>query len=200
MRKGPELRSGEVVLRTLRRSDGPAWREVRAANREWLRPWEGTSPDGHKPETAFGTMLRTMNAEMAAGRTVSFAIEYQGHYVGTLTIGNIIRGSLQAAYIGYWIDHRVAGRGIMPTAVAMALDYGLGELGLHRIEISIRPENAPSLRVVEKLHVLLEGRRPRYLHIAGDWRDHNIYVADQETAPTGGYLARWLRECSTENR
>ncbi|MHB0928029.1 MAG: GNAT family N-acetyltransferase [Candidatus Nanopelagicales bacterium] len=200
MRKGLELRSDEVVLRMLRRSDGPAWREVRETNRDWLRPWEGTSPDGHKPETSFGTMLRTVNAEMAAGRTVSFAIEYQGRYAGTLTIGNIIRGSLQAAYIGYWIDHRVAGRGIMPTAVAMALDFGLGELGLHRIEISIRPENAPSLRVVEKLRLPLEGRRPRYLHIAGDWRDHNIYVAYQDTAPCGGFLARWLRERSLESR
>lgn len=198
--KGPELRSGDVTLRLFRRTDGPAWRESRAANAEWLRAWEGTTPDGARAHPTFGTMLRNMNAEFAAGRSVPFAIEYQGNYVGTLTLGNIIRGSLLGAYIGYWIDHRVAGRGIMPTAVAMALDYGLGEQGLHRIEISIRPENAASLRVVEKLHLPLEGMRPRYLHIAGAWRDHNIYVVDTESAPAGGFLQRWLRERDAQTR
>ena len=192
--RSPQLVSGDITLRLHQRSDGKAWREVKAANDDWLRPWEGTSPDGPKPPTTYGTMLRHLTAEYNAGRLYPFAIIYQGNYVGQLTLGNIIRGSLQGAYIGYWIDARVAGRGIMPTAVAMALDFGLGEAGLHRIEISIRPENAASLRVVEKLHLELEGTRKRYLHIAGDWRDHLIFVADIENSPHEGYLKRWLRE------
>ena len=159
-----------------------------------LHPWEGTTPDGAGPQVTFSALLRGMNTEFMAGRSVPFAIEYEGRYVGNLTIGNIIRGSLRGSYIGYWVDHRVAGRGIMPRAVAMALDYALGELGLHRVEISIRPENAASTRVVEKLHLPLEGLRRRYLHIDGAWRDHNIYVVDTETAPAGGFLARHLRE------
>lgn len=191
---GPVLRSGDVVLRLFRRSDGVAWREVREANREWLHPWEGTTPEGAPHAVTFAALMRGMAAEFAAGRSVPFAIEYQGHYVGNLTIGNIIRGSLRGCYIGYWVDHRVAGRGIMPRAVAMALDYALGELGLHRVEISIRPENLASTRVVEKLHLPIEGLRRRYLHIDGDWRDHNIFVVDTETAPAGGFLARYLRE------
>lgn len=191
---GPELRSGKVVLRLFRRTDGPAWREVREANRDWLREWEGTTPEGPHPTPTFGTTLRHLNSEHAAGRLVPFAIEYDGHYVGQVTIGNIIRGSLRGAYIGYWIDRRVAGRGIMPIAVAMALDHALGALGLHRVEVSIRPENSASIRVVEKLHLPFEGLRKRYLHINGAWRDHNIYVVDAETMPVGGFLQRLLRE------
>src|SRR5262249_26242035 len=42
--------------------------------------------------------------------------------------------------------------------------------GLHRIEVNIRPENAPSRRVVEKLGFRGEAYHPRYLHIAGAWR------------------------------
>lgn len=192
--KGPVLTSGDVTLRLHQRGDAKSWREVRAANELWLKPWEGTTPEGPHPQRTYGTMLRGMLAEYTAGRMYPFAIEYQGQYVGQLTLGNVIRGSLRGAYIGYWIDHRVAGRGIMPTAVALALDFGLGDAGLHRIEISIRPENAASIRVVEKLHVPFDGLRKRYLHIAGDWRDHNIYVADVETAPIGGFTARWERE------
>ena len=61
--------------------------------------------------------------------------------------------------MGYWIGQSHAGRGIVPTAVAMATDYCLGTLGLHRMEINIRPENAASLRVVEKLGFRDEGLR-----------------------------------------
>lgn len=190
----PELRSGDVVLRLHRRTDAGAWRSVRDTNAEWLKPWEGTSPEGPKPQGSFGSMLRHLNAEYSAGRMVPFAVEYQGHFVGQLTMGNIIRGSLYGAYIGYWIDHRVAGRGIMTTSLALAIDYGLGHAGLHRIEVAIRPENTASLRVVEKLQMQFEGVRSRYLHIDGDWRDHKIFVADKENSPEEGYLNRLLRE------
>lgn len=115
-------------------------------------------------------------------------------------MGNIVRGSLYGGYIGYWIDHRVAGRGIMTTALAMALDFGLGTAGLHRIEVSIRPENTSSLRVVEKLHMHSEGTRQRYLHIDGDWRDHLVFVADKENSPTEGYLQRLDREREQHHR
>ena len=197
--KGPVLTCDDVTLRLHTRGDAKPWREVRDANRDWLAPWEGTTPEGPHAAPTFGTILRNGLREFEAGRSYPFAIEYQGAFVGQLTIGNIIRGSLRGSYIGYWIDHRVAGRGIMPTAVAMALDFGLGEAGLHRIEISIRPENAASIRVVEKLHMPFEGVRERYLHIAGAWRDHNIYVIDTETAPNGGFLQRWQRERAVNN-
>ncbi len=51
------------------------------------------------------------------------------------------------------------GRGVMPTAVALAADHCFTALGLHRIEVNIRPENAASLRVVEKLGFREEGTR-----------------------------------------
>jgi ribosomal-protein-alanine N-acetyltransferase len=116
------------------------------------------------------------------------AMTHGGRFVGQLTLGNIVWGSLREGYIGYWIDGSVAGRGITPTAVAMMTDYALGEAGLHRIEISIRPENHASIRVVEKLGFLFEGVRPRFLHIDGDWRDHNIYVMTSEQLPRGGMV------------
>jgi ribosomal-protein-alanine N-acetyltransferase len=78
----------------------------------------------------------------------------------------------------------------MPTAVALSVDYCFGVLGLHRIEVCIRPENGPSRRVVEKLGFRSEGMRPRYLHIDGDWRDHLVYALTAEEAPEG-MLNRW---------
>jgi ribosomal-protein-alanine N-acetyltransferase len=135
-------------------------------------------------------MTRYLRAEAAAGRILPFVLQYQGRLVGQLTVGGITWGSMCSANIGYWVDEEVAGRGIMPTAVALCVDYCFGVLGLHRIEVCIRPENVPSRRVVEKLGFRDEGMRPRYLHIDGDWRDHLVYAMTVEEAPQS-LLGHW---------
>ena len=89
-----------------------------------------------------------------------FAIEVEGRFVGQLTVNNIVRGSAQFCAMGYWIDQAYAGRGIVPRAVAMAIDHCFGAAGLHRVEICIRPENTNSLRVVEKLGMHEVGLAP----------------------------------------
>ena len=61
-----------------------------------------------------------------------------------MTLGNIVRRAFCSAYAGYWVDSRVAGRGVIPTALALAVDHAFSAGGLHRIEVNIRPENAPS--------------------------------------------------------
>jgi ribosomal-protein-alanine N-acetyltransferase len=63
-------------------------------------------------------------------------------------------------------------------------------MGLHRVEICIRPENRNSRRVVEKLGFREEGLRPRFLHIDGAWRDHLVYVLTAEEVPAG-LMHRW---------
>ena len=109
---------------------------------------------------------------------------------GQLTVSGIVGGSASWGQIGYWVDQRLAGRGIIPTAVALAVDYCFRSMKLHRVEIAIRPENVRSLRVVAKLGFRPEGLRPRYLHIDGDWRDHLVFALNAEEVPEG-LLRRW---------
>jgi ribosomal-protein-alanine N-acetyltransferase len=167
-------------------------------NVDWLRDWEATAPDRAAgapvvPTSAatFMAVLRHQRAEQRAGRGLAFAIEVDGEFAGQLNVGGIVRGSLHSAHLGYWIDRRFAGRGAMPTAVALVTDHCFQALGLHRVEVNIRPENAASRRVVEKLGFREEGLRRAFLHIAGDWRDHVSYALTREEVP-GGVLARWL--------
>ena len=190
------LTEGSVGLRPLRQRDSREWRSVRARNADWLRPWEATSPEPalDAPPT-YSAMVRRLRTEAREGRTMPFVITFGGDLVGQLTVGGISWGSLRSAHIGYWVDRRVAGRGIMPTAVAMATDHCFAT-GLHRIEINIRPENMASRRVVEKLGFRPEGLRPRYLHIDGDWRDHLSFALTAEEVP-GGLVARWISQSST---
>ncbi len=187
----PVLRDAKIGLERLSRRHASAWRESRVNSAEWLSPWDATVPPGAPSAPPnFATMVRRMNRETREHRMLPLAITYDGIFCGQLTVGGIVWGSQRGAHMGYWVDRRFAGRGIMPTAVALATDHAFQELGLHRIEINIRPENLPSRRVVEKLGFREEGVRMRYLHIAGDWRDHLCFALTAEEIP-GGLVARW---------
>ncbi len=130
-------------------------------------------------------MTRDLIKNGRAGRVLPFVVTYDSVMVGQLTITGITWGSARWAQIGYWIDESHAGRGIMPTAVAMACDHCFASMGLHRIEIAIRPENVASLRIVEKLGFTQVGLAPRYLHINGRWHDHLLFGLTAEEVPEG---------------
>ncbi len=118
-----------------------------------------------------------------------FVVTYDEQFVGQLTVNNVVRGALRSAQVGYWVDRGHAGRGIITTAVALATDHCFGPVGLHRVEVDIRPENSASRRVVAKLGFREEGYLVRYLDIDGGWRDHVTYALTVEDVP-GGLLRR----------
>jgi ribosomal-protein-alanine N-acetyltransferase len=180
------LTAGEITLRPIEYSDQAAWRAARQRNAAWLTPWDATVPPGGetRPST-FRQLVRRLNRMARAGTTYPFVVEVSGAFAGQLTVNNIVRGSAQFASLGYWLDKEFAGRGIMPRAVAMAIDHCFFTAGLHRVEIAIRPENSNSLRVVEKLGLHEVGFAPRFLHIDGAWRDHRIYAITVEECPEG---------------
>ena len=195
------LTDGPVVLRPYRRRDARAWSTVRRANEQWLGKWEPT-PVGSwhalNSPGSFRIVLSDLRRSARLGQTMPFAIclrEQAGErIVGQLTIGNIVRRAFCSGYAGYWVDSRVAGRGIMPTAVALAVDHAFADGGLHRIEVNIRPENHASRRVVEKLGFRQEAYHQRYLHIDGEWRDHLGYaLTAEDVIAEGGLMARWRR-------
>jgi len=181
----------DLVLRPLASTDAVAWTEVRRRSAGWLSPWDATNPpeSGDEP-LSFRGMVRHYRAEWRSGRSLALAVVVRGEFVGQVTLGGMAWGSLRSAYVGYWIDQSYAGHGYIPRAVALVSDYALTSLGLHRIEINIRPENRASLRVVEKLGFRYEGLRRRYLHIDGDWRDHSSYALCADELPPGGLIAR----------
>ncbi len=183
------LADGAVRVRPLRRRDERAWNDLRAENLGWLAEWEATSPvPGSAP--SFRRYVAQLGREARAGRALPFAIEVDGALVGQVTVAPITYGSLWVGSVGYWVAERVAGRGIAPTAVALVTDHCWTAARLHRVEVAVRPENAPSLRVVAKLGFREEGLRPRYLHIGGAWRDHRAFALTAEEVP-GGLLRRW---------
>jgi ribosomal-protein-alanine N-acetyltransferase len=192
------LAHGPVEVRPLRARDGATWSEVRTRNERWLSPWEGRPPTQRPTSwsvrnspSVFGAMLRTQRREARAGRILPFAIVVDGRLRGAMTFAGVTRGAYDGAHVGYWLDREVAGRGVVPLALALALDHCFGPVGLHRVEANVRPENAASLRVVRKLGFAQEGLHRRYLFIDEAWRDHLSFALLAEDSP-GGVLRRLL--------
>lgn len=188
-----KLTEGPVGLRALRLRDAAAWRDLRLRNAEWLRPWEPTNPEAplfHRGLGPYVSMVRGMRREARHGLALPWVVTYEGRFVGQLTMGGIIWGSARSGQVGYWIDQGFAGRGVIPAALALAVDHCFFVVRLHRVEANIRPENTASRRVVEKLGFRVEGVRRRHLHIDGAWRDHVCYALTVEDVP-GGLRSQW---------
>jgi ribosomal-protein-alanine N-acetyltransferase len=175
-----------VGLRPIKMADAREWSRLRRQNASWLKPWEATLPPGSRgtPPTV-RAMIRDLRRQARTGKALPFVVTLDDVPVGQVTVNGITWGSACWAQVGYWVESAHAGEGIIPTAVALAVDHCFFGLGLHRIEIAIRPENTASLRVVEKLGFRLEGAAPRYLHIDGGWRDHQLYALTREEVPQG---------------
>ncbi len=173
------LSFGKVKLRPLARRDWRILQQLLEADRQWLRPWEASTPGIRYPVNA-KSMVSNLLYHQRKRTGLAFVILYEGKLVGQLNVANILHGSVSSATIGYWIAKEYAGRNITPYAVALAIDHLFDDLGLHRVEIDIRPENSPSIRVVEKLGLRKEGLKERFIHIDGAWRDHFVFAITRE--------------------
>lgn len=188
------LTEGPLTLRPYKRGDAKTWSDMRRANEDWLARWEPTSMGSwHDTHTvaSFRALHRELRRNARAGTSMPFAVCWDGKFVGQLTVGNIVRRAFRSAYIGYWVDKGHAGKGIIPTSVALVVDHCFTQGGLHRIEVNIRPDNRPSQRVVEKLGFRKEALHERYLYIDGAWRDHIGYaVTMEDVTERGGMMER----------
>jgi ribosomal-protein-alanine N-acetyltransferase len=184
---------GPVTLRPPRLRDARAWSEVRIRNEEWLEPWEPSSPldwDERNSVGSWPALHSALRSSARKGLMLPFMVSYGARLVGQLNVSNIVHGALCSCTVGYWIDGAMAGRGITPTALALAIDHCFGPVGLHRVEVDIRPENTASLRVVEKLGLRREGFYERFLDIDGGWRDHIAFAITVEELGGHSMLSR----------
>lgn len=180
--------AGVVALRPIRLRDAGAWSRLRLRDVQHLTPWEPSAPGTWTERHAMinwptqSSMLRSMARR---GLALPFAITVDGRFCGQVTVGNIVRGALQSAWVGYWVTADLNGGGVATAATALCIDHCFGPVGLHRIEATVRPENAASRRVLDKLGFREEGLHERYLNVAGAWRDHLVYAITVEEQPDG---------------
>jgi ribosomal-protein-alanine N-acetyltransferase len=192
------LQGRRLTLRPLAQGDFPEWQEVRRRNADWLLRWEPRrlpgAPDPVESRDAFAMRCGARHRERQLGTGYAYGIFVRGAFAGEINLSIVQRGPFQSSYVGYWIDEAVAGQGLMPEAVVCLCRSAFEDLGLHRVQISIIPRNAPSRRVVEKLQIRDEGTAVRYLEINGVWEDHIRYAitAEEWAERRDQLLKEWL--------
>lgn len=190
---GPlRVRAGVVTLRPVRRRDGRDWSALRLADRAYLEPWEPTVAgewQRNNARRAWPSVYGAHRHAVRAGVSLPAVIELDGRYCGQLTLGGIARGALCSGWIGYWVGRRFAGGGVATAALALGLDHALGAVDLHRVDATVRPENAASRTVLERCGFREEGLLRRYLHVDGAWRDHLLLATTREEHGRGAVAA-----------
>ena len=140
----------------------------------WVKPF--TDMDGF--EAWFSGLGSGSAVGMVARDTQTNGI------VGVTNLSQIFSMGFQNAYLGFYGMAGYARRGLMAEAVRLTTHYAFAELGLHRLEANIQPENAGSIALVRRIGFRKEGFSPRYLKVGGVWRDHErwaLLADDMET-------------------
>jgi [ribosomal protein S5]-alanine N-acetyltransferase len=196
---GPlELAGRRVMLRPLSVEDFDQWQEVRRRCAGWLLKWEPARLDGYpdpvEDRRSFAARCGARERERQVGAGYGFGVFIDDRFRGEMNLSGIQRGPFQNGFVGYWIDEAVAGHGYTPEAAAVLLRFCFEDLGLHRIQVSIIPRNAPSRRVAAKLGLREEGVAVRFLEINGVWEDHVCYAitAEEWWERRDGFLEQWL--------
>ena len=163
-----------VTLAPVRRADAPDLIQAHIASRAHHAPWVQTFTDAEGFETWFAQTLTGAKVALVARSGEDGAV------AGVFNFNEIVLASFRSAYLGYWGMAGQARRGLMTEGLRLAVAHGFDEIGLHRIEANIQPGNTASIALVRRVGFTKEGFSPRYLKIAGEWRDHERWalVAD----------------------
>jgi len=159
-----------IVLRPPTSRDQPAFVRAARVSRALHGAWV------HAPDTplAFRAYLR----RMAAPGQHAFLVcrRDSGAIVGAINISNVVMGLFRSAYLGYFAFAGHERQGLMREGLQAVVRHAFGRLKLHRLEANIQPGNAPSIALAKACGFSMEGYSPRYLKIAGRWRDHERWA------------------------
>jgi ribosomal-protein-alanine N-acetyltransferase len=143
-----------------------AARRSRALHRPWI------SAPCTRPQ--FRTFLARANEP--AHRTYLVCLRDGGAIVGSISITNIVMGVFRSGYLGYYVFDGFERQGLMHEGLEAVVRHAFRKLGLHRLEANIQPANLASIALVRSCGFSKEGYSPRYLQIAGRWRDHERWA------------------------
>jgi [ribosomal protein S5]-alanine N-acetyltransferase len=99
---------------------------------------------------------------------------------GVINVSQIFMGPFRSAYLGYYAFAPHAGEGYMTEGMKLLLRHAFGAMGLHRLEANVQPDNPRSIALVKRCGFRREGFSPRYLKVAGRWRDHERWAITAE--------------------
>lgn len=181
----PQIETERLILTIPTPDDASRLLQYVTDNREHLAPWEPLRPDEYFTREFWVDRLSFAVEEYESRRSLSLVLldraNLLGPFIGQVNFSNITYGAFQAAHLGYSLDHRATGKGLMTEALTAAIKYVFEELNLHRVMANYMPGNEKSAKLLLRLGFKVEGHARDYLRLAGDWRDHTLTALVNES-------------------
>lgn len=145
------------------------------SNRDHLKPWSPPRPSDFETIEYWQRRLQGLAKEFSDGASACFTLlskEAPIEVLGECNITGIMRGPFLSCYLGFNLDRRVVGRGMMQEALRAVIPFVFDVLKLHRISANYIPTNLRSENTLRALGFTVEGHAKDYLYIDGRWHDH----------------------------
>ncbi|MFD4422305.1 GNAT family N-acetyltransferase [Agromyces sp. NPDC058484] len=165
-----------ATTRLLSIDDAPRLAQLQADGREFFAPWDPVRENSHYTTEGQAEVIRRVRADHGRGVALPQVIlDEAGDVVGRVTLNGIVRGPFQSCSVGYWVAPEANGRGYATDALRAITALAFGDLGLHRVQAETLRHNQWSQRVLARVGFRPIGMAPRYLKIAGEWQDHDLF-------------------------
>lgn len=109
-------------------------------------------------------------------KTFTFAVVLADRVVGTAGVW-VTSAADGIGELGYTLHRDVWGRGVGTETAGLLLEHAFGTMGLERVEATCHPDNAGSVRVLQKNGFRLEGRLRAHKKVNGHRRDSLLFAA-----------------------
>lgn len=166
---------GGLVLRARREDDAAALAAAYVRNRGHLAPWEPTRSEQFFTEEGQRLRTREFLALQEKDRFLSLVIAHGDDIAGGIDLSEIVRGPMQSAMVGYWLDRAHMGQGLASTALTAVIEKARDDLALHRLQAATLLHNHASQSVLTRTGFERIGVAPQYAKIAGRWQDHVLF-------------------------
>lgn len=176
------LQGDFVYVRFFEEDDVEELLDFQVCNREFFQAYVSTRDESFYTREGQQDFIRTQKEKIQQDQRYAFGIfeKETDKLIGSVMLSEVLRGSLQSCFIGYYLDQEYNGKGYTTEAVRLVVSYAFNELKLHRIEAGVMPHNIRSMRVLEKVGFHKEGIARKNVKINGKWEDHQVLAIINE--------------------
>jgi ribosomal-protein-alanine N-acetyltransferase len=177
-----KLKSKNIFLKNLEVTDADALLKLELRNKDFFQTYTSLRVDSFYTLEGQVTRIKRNEQLLEDDQYYFFGIflNETDELIGVIMLSEVLRGSLQSCYVGYFLDRKNNGKGFMTEAVRLVVRFAFEQLKLHRLEAGVMPHNLGSIRVLEKAGFHKEGIAKKNVKINGRWEDHQILAIINE--------------------
>ena len=163
---------GQYVLAPLEMSQAEHLADYQIRNRERFAPYSPQRSETFYTPRYWRRARKKVAAERRASKAFRWVLLNQDDVIAQINLDQVTGGVMQSAVLGYSLDERFEGHGLMTHSLERIIGFAFNTLELHRINAAHVPENERSAAVLKRLGFEKEGFARSYLKLNGKWRDH----------------------------